>query len=458
MKKMGKCIILIFLILTLLLSMTGCRIVLAVVDEEVPVLKEAGEIVTGGLGTGLGSAGAEELEEEKLSGDLVMQVFTNESGSDSEAWTNVVTAFEEVTGVNVTLVMGSQVNTQYSAAWLAGESPADIVWIAGNGIADEEMEASGMFYDLSEVIEEGNIYGTTAKIADKINEDVIRWNGDAVYRVPLMNSTQGMWYNKNLVAEAPTNIEEFEAVSATLGSLGIAGMTYPGMYADYNLWALIMPAVAAYGQDFFLEVASGKPEAFLDERFVSVMTRYKEYCDAGYLLKGSTSADHTTSQLNWLNGKVGFITNGLWLEAEMSEYIPADFEMRFCASPLITSDQKPTLVLQANNIAVSAKAKNLENALAFIRFMYRDDVQLEFMGKYSYLSALKDLNYEDAEFTDVARSTVEYVYSDKVNIVNNNVSFSSLLNNTFKQVINDISSGTMSVEEGCKLLSKDAKR
>ncbi len=458
MKKAFRIIISILCLSAVLLSMSGCRIVLGVrkVPVTVQVPKSSLEVDT--LGTGLGSAGAQQVEEPKLSGELKMQVFTNESGAHSEAWTNVVTAFEEATGIKVTLIMGSQVNTQYSAAWLAGESPADIVWIAGNGIADEEMEKSGMFYDLTDFLAESTIYGTDAKISDKVNQAVIKSYEGGIYRAPLMNSTQGMWYDARLIEKPPVNFDEYMQLAEDLEQDGIAGMTYPGMYSDYLMWALIMPAVAAYGEEFFMQVAAGEPDTFLDPRFQAVMERYKQYCDAGHMLKGSVSADHTTSQLNWLNNKAGFITNGLWLEAEMAEYIPTGFQMRFCASPLIESSQKPTMVVHGNNLAVSAKTENLENALTFLRFIYRDDVQLEFLSKYSYLSALKDLSYEDAELTDVARSTLDYFTSDQVDVVNCNVSWSSLLNNTFKQVVNDIASGTMSVEQACQLLHADAKR
>ena len=458
MNKILKCVISILCLMAMLVSFSGCRIVLGVRKVPITVEVPKSSLETDTLGTGLGSAGAQQVEEPKLSGELKMQVFTNESGRHSEAWTNVVTAFEEATGIKVTLIMGSQVNTQYSAAWLAGESPADIVWIAGNGIADEEMEKSGMFYDLTEFYEESTIYGTDAKIADKVNQEVIKTVNGAIYRAPLMNSTQGMWYDARLIETPPVNFEEYMQMAEDLEAQGIAGMTYPGMYSDYLMWALIMPAVAAYGEEFFMQVAAGEPDAFLDSRFQAVMERYKQYCDAGHLLKGSVSADHTTSQLNWLNNKAGFLTNGLWLEAEMAEYIPAGFQMRFCASPLIENDQKPTMVVHGNNLAVSAKTENLENALTFLRFIYREDVQLEFMSKYSYLSALTDLSYEDAELTTVARSTLDYFTSGQVDVVNCNVSWSSLLNNTFKQVVNDIASGTMTVEQACQLLHADAKR
>ena len=457
MKKIIRILVSILCVASVMLSITGCRIVLGI--RKVPVTRVVEKKVNStALGKGLGSAGAQEVEEPKLSGELKMQVFTNESSAHSEAWTNVVTAFEEQTGIKVTLIMGSQVNTQYSAAWLAGESPADIVWISGNGLADEEMEENGLFYDLTDILENGTIYGTDAKIADKINDKVLRTVNGGIYRAPLLNSTQGMWYDARLIETPPVNFDQYMKVSEELKAKGIAGMTYPGMYSDYLMWALIMPAVAAYGEEFFLQVAAGDPDAFLDPRFQAVMTRYKQYCDAGNILRGSLSADHISSQLNWLNNKAGFLTNGLWLEAEMQSHIPDGFQMRFCASPLIESTQKPTMVVHGNALAVSAKTKNLENAMAFIRFIYRDDVQLEFMSKYSYLSALKELDYKDADLTDVARSTLDYFTSDQVDVINCNVSWSGMLNNTFKQVVNDVAGGSMTVEQACQLLHNDAKR
>ncbi len=457
-KKWMKKILVLGLAALMLLNLTGCRIVLGIREVEKKVLQEKDPTKTSSLGTGLGITDANEVEEQKLSGSLKLQVFTNESEAHSGAWTNVITAFEEATGIRVTLIMGSQVNTQYSAAWLAGESPADIVWIAGNGIADEEMEASGKFYDLTNVFQEETVWGTDALIADVINMDVVRNTNGGQFRAPLMNSVQGMWYEKNTITEVPTNYDEFLATSKKLTGQGIAGMTYPGMYADYNMWALIMPAVAAYGEDFFNEVATGTPEAFQDERFLAVMERYADYCKKDYVLKGSTSADHTSSQLNWLNKQAGFITNGLWLEAEMADYIPADFEMAFAASPLIAKDQTPTLILQANNLAISSASQNIDNAIAFIRFMYREDVQKEYVSKYSYLPALKTLDMGDTEMSDVARETLAYVESDGLQIVNNRVTWSSLINNTFKSVVNDVTSGAMTAKQACQQLYQDAQR
>lgn len=315
-----------------------------------------------------------------------------------------------------------------------------------------------MFYDLTELLEEGTIYGTNAKIRDRLNMKVIKEYEGRKYRAPIMNSVMGMWYNQELVPEAPVNFDEFKAASGKLMEQGIAGMTYTGIYSEYTMTALILPAVAAYDEDLYSRIISGEAEAFQDERFRDVMRRFEEYCQAGNILTGSVSADHTSSQLNWLNGKAGFIPNGLWLEAEMKEYIPAGFQMAFCASPLITAEQKPTAVISGTNIAVAAKTENLENALAFVRFLYREDIQLEYMSKYGYMSALNTIDYSEAELSDVARSVLDYINSDKVVKVSNNVTTDSFINNTFKSVINDIASGNMTAEEACDALKASAER
>ncbi len=407
------------------------------------------------IGSTEGAGGnAKAVKEKKLSGSLKIQVFINEAQNPSDAWTAVADAFEEITGVNVTLIMGSQVNTQYSARWLAGEAPADIVWISGNGLPDEQMAKSGVFCDLSDIIKKGNIYNSSAKISDSINMNVIEAENGKIFRAPLMTSVQGLWYNKNVIKKPPKNYNDFKAVSLKQKS----GLTYPGQYADYSTWALFMPAVAAYGQDFFNKVASGQPSAFKDKRFISVLTKYKDYCDSGLVLTGSSSADHISSQLNWLNGKCGFITNGLWLESEMHDYIPGNFHMAFMASPFIDKNQKPTVVFTSASLAVASKAKNIENAKAFIRFVYRQDVQLAFMGKYSYASALKTVDYSNANMSSVARETLDYIYSNEVNRVNKGVRWNDLINNEFKNVINDMTNGSMSVKEASNALYNTAKK
>lgn len=461
------------------LSLSGCRIVYKVSEKEVEKVHydmitvedevsaetpSSAESTTtsnsqnkpnGNKGGNTSSAvSAKPEKEKKLSGSLKIQVFINESQNPSDAWTEVADAFEEATGVNVTLIMGSQVNTQYSARWLAGEAPADILLIAGNGLPDEQMAKSGTFYDLSDVIKNGKVYGTSKKISDVLNMNVIETENGKIFRAPLMTAVQGLWYNKNTIKTAPRNYEEFKAISKKQKS----GLTYPGQYADYSTWGLFMPAVAAYGQDFFNQVASGNPDAFKDKRFMAVLDKYEDYCKSKLVLVGSSSADHITSQLNWLNGKCGFITNGLWLESEMHDYIPSNFHMAFMASPLIENNQKPTVIMNSVNLAVAKKAKNLENALAFIRFIYKENMQLAYMSRYSYASALKSVNYQHAAMSTVARETLDYIYSGKVSIVNKGVRWNNLIDNEFKNVINDMTNGKMTAKQASTALYNAAKK
>ena len=95
MNKMMKIAVCILCVVSMVLGLGGCQIVVGIRKVAVTKYVEKSTLEMDTLGTGLGAAGAQQVEEPKLSGTLKMQVFTNESGAHSEAWTNVVTAFEE---------------------------------------------------------------------------------------------------------------------------------------------------------------------------------------------------------------------------------------------------------------------------------------------------------------------------------------------------------------------------
>lgn len=462
MRRNGKMLVAGLVSLGMMISFAGCGVVVnesGTSEKNSSVASGSTEnsssqsAVSSESGSQEASKGEEISKEETLSGELRLQVFANETGVHESAWNAVTAAFEEATGVKVTLMMGSQVNKQNSAAWLAGEVPADIIWCNGGEIAYDAMVAGNVFYDLTDILMDGMIYGTEDKISDKLNTDVIQLRDGHMFYAPLLNSTSGVWYDTELVKEVPRNFEAFMKVSEEFAGQGIAGMTYTGVHSDYCINMLLLPAIAACGQEFYDRVMACEPEAFKDERFKAVLERFKEYCDAGYLLKGSVAMDHTSSQLEWLNHKAAFIPNGLWLETEMHDYIPENFHMGFCASPLIADDQKPTLILSANNVAVAAESDNLENALAFIRYIYRDEVQLEFMSKYGYLSALNTISPSEAEMTEVTKNVCEYAYGNDVQFVAKKQNLKDLVVAEFKTIVNDLASGGISVDDACKRLA-----
>ena len=357
-------------------------------------------------------------QEPKLSGKLELQIFTNESQTADGGWTKVINAFEDATGIAVTAHIGSSVNTMMSARWRK-DNPPDFIWLDGSGIPDVQYEAAGKFADLSELYQNGYVYGTETKIKNVIDKNMLRYHGNALTRMPLLNIAGGLWYDAKFLESkglsVPQNYTELLETAKKAKTLGLSTYTYPGLYPSYCMSNFIIPAIAAYGQSYLDAWLSGSKAAMQDARFKKVLENYTAFCrTGGYLMTGSTTMDHTSTQQKWINHQTLFIANGLWLPDETRKLWAAkNFDMTWTTSPLIESNQKPTAVLNSKYIAVPTKAKNKENALAFVRFLMREDSQKTLMYSFGYMGVRTDMKFDTAQFiresggSDAAKATAK---------------------------------------------------
>lgn len=400
--------------------------------------------------------------EAKLSGKLEIQIFTNESQTADKGWTQVINAFEKETGVKVNAIMGSQVNTQMSTRWMQ-DNPPDLIWIDGTGIPDAVYRESGKYKNITSIIENGYVYGTDTKIYSVIDKGALMKYHGKYYHAPIMMATHGVWYDaaylNQLGLSVPKNYDEFVDVSKKAVLAGTAAFTFPGQYTSYCFGGLIMPAIGAYGQEYLDSVLRADASAFTDSRMKDILTRYRNYCaNSGFVLSGTTTMDHTTSQVRWLSHKALFITNGLWLADEVRKSTPAAFNMDYVTSPLITSDQQQTAVFYTKNMAIAANAKNPENAEAFLRYLYREDSQKLLMSSFGYMSTRTDIDYTNAtvNMTKAAARALQYVNSGKVNIVYMHDDWGDV-GEIFYNQINSLTDGKITVDQAMREMEKACK-
>lgn len=403
-------------------------------------------------------------QEPKLSGKLEIQIFTNESAASSEAWTDVLDAFEEATGVSVTAHIGSQVNTKLSKRWLGG-NPPDVALLAGSGIPDIALEESGMLYDMADLLKKGYVYGTDDKIWDVVNHDAfVRVNTkENYYRAGVIGSAYGVLYDsaylKQLGVSAPTNYTELMKFSKTLINKGEAIFTTYGTTGNYPTWAMIMPAIAACGQKTFDNACLGKASTWQSAEVKGVLQRWYDFCNTdGVLLTGTATYDHTTAQSKWLKHDATLIGNGIWLPWEVENSTPSNFQMEFITSPLNKESQKPTVVAYPTSMIVASKAKNLENAKAFIRFLYTKKAQSILAGSYGYLPARTDLKYASISgLSPVSKRILNYMTSDKVNLVWRRYNWGDL-NDTINSATHTLMTGSQGVNEVVKTIVSKTDR
>lgn len=364
-------------------------------------------------------AEADTYEEEKIGGTLNFQCYTN-GDVVYNAWLTVVNAFEKASGVKVNLMAGTEVNTKKQTDWQNG-NPPDIVSNTGTGFSGFMQIESKSLADLSDFYETARVWGSETLVKDRMNagkggdeyKKYFEYFGNEVYLAPYMTATYGMYYNGKLFEDNgltfPENYEDLKSVSQTaLNSLGKAFVSFPGTSAAYLTWGFVVPAVYAQAKEdgnetYFDDFTAGKAYAYdiNDERskpLREVLERYYEYTHerGGRYMADCLGKNHTTVQSELYTNVNLSLANGQWLYSELYNTLKDDdtgFNLKFGSSPLVTSNQSKTAVLLPITLAIAKQAKNKPQAEAFLRFIYRTDVQHVLTAAYGYRSIYEDFDY-----------------------------------------------------------------
>ena len=422
----------------------------AVISMSAFTLYGCGEKDTGGVDTG------------KLS----IQIYCNGSEDIQLAWATIIDEFEDATEdavnpVKVQAILSPSANTQQSENW-KNDTPPDLVFVDGNGLSDANLVRNGKFLDLTEWYDTATVYGEDTLIKDVINTSVIEDFGDGkVYELPIMNDASGLYYDgayvRNNNINLPKNYEELNTIckNAHTADSNIYGLTYPGKYASYCLNALIMPAMAAeLPQSEFNALLKGNEESVAvirSAKFKEILQRWRDFCAVeGNLMPGSITQDHINTQTAFLNNRTLFICNGMWLEGEVKNTIPSDFEMRFINSPFIAASAKETVLIGAKNMAVATYGKHPDWAKEFIRFLFREENQARLVKGYGFLSGLKNFDYTDIGLTETSQAVINTIMSCE-NKVYRKYNWGTL-GDMFNNVVNSLAGQEQTVDEAAEYL------
>ena len=402
-------------------------------------------------------------DEKELTGELELQIFVG--GLGSECWEYAIEKFQELNpDLEINAYLDANINAQMKTRW-AKDNPPDFVFLDGTNLPSETWMEEGKLMDLSEIYNKGNVYGTDERIKDKIRDGLVNTykDTDAVYKMPFLMSTYGMWYDETLFNQnswkVPTNFEELKAFSEKSKAVGINPIIYTGQFSGYLVWGLLMPAVASEALasddlDYFYDVANATSEdVFADQRFVRCLEKLEELAKAGAFDKSGLSMDHITSQAAWLKRTDALIPNGLWLESEMKDSTPDDFQMRYYPSMLQDADQKTCVIASAQTVGIASNAKNPEAAAAFLRFLYTDDVAKKFVELCSEPSAT-NVDVSDLNISDSAKQVNEMMNFDTVTMVSKGSTSWGSVDGTINDCVNRIVSGEYTVQQAVEAIQK----
>jgi len=309
-----------------------------------------------------------------LTGDFEIQYFVG--GYGDAWWKEVLDGFQKANPeLNIKQSAGPKINEQMQPRWIKG-NPPDVVYIDGAGSNERQMIDDGQLLDITDFLKEAaNADGE--KLTDILISQPTPYEGGKNFTLPLVFGSWGLFYDKALFAEkgwsVPTNWSEFVATSEQITAAGLPALIHTGVYPYYINGGLLDSAmVAANGGDgsILTKQANLEEGSFSSDAVRKALSQITELVDKKLIDKGSVSLNHTDSQSLWLQHKAAFIPNGLWLENEMKNDIPAGFEFGFIPSIAQEAGQNSIVIPYTNTIAIAKDAKNPEAAKAFLKFAF----------------------------------------------------------------------------------------
>jgi multiple sugar transport system substrate-binding protein len=185
-----------------------------------------------------------------------------------------------------------------------------------------------------------------------------------VYGVRMIDDPQFLWYRKSLFAAAgvqvPTTLDELVEAAAKLTKGKMKGL-----YLGNAVTNAAKPLVWATGGD--LLDANNKPTYHTDEVVAGLKTLRKLYTSGHLLLGAPTEAWDPSSLINEL---CAMQWCGMWAMPQILAAFPGDIGI--FPFPTASANGKPAVYNGGWSTFVSAKAKDVDAAKAFVKWLWID--------------------------------------------------------------------------------------
>lgn len=159
-----------------------------------------------------------------------------------------------------------------------------------------------------------------------------------VYAIPTAFGAWSCWYNARLFREKgwkiPQTWREFNDVCDQIKADGIAPLAFQGKYPLYAWWTYISLVHRVGGLAAINRINAVEPGCFSHPDAVEAARLWQEAAQR-HFQRGAFAMTHTESQLQFVRGQAAFLFCGIWLENEMKESIPPDFELRCFNMPAV---------------------------------------------------------------------------------------------------------------------------
>ena len=305
-----------------------------------------------------------------LAGELVINADTSDP-VPRKAWEEVVAKFK-TDNPSIDIKFNVYDHESYKKSirnWLTSASPDIVYWYSGNRL--DQFVKPGLLEDLSPLFSD--------KVKTELGPTVVDLVSVAgkQYAVPYTYYQWGLYYRKDIfekagLTEAPKTWDSLLESCDKLNKIGVA----PIAIGTKDLW----PTAGWFdyidlrlnGYDFHMQLMSGKV-AYTDPKVKNVFAHWKALLDHQCFVKNHASSSWQESQSLLYQGKAASMLIGNFI----TQNFPAEVEMDMAFAPFPTIDPAVDGAEDApmDTIAIPAKAKNKADAMAFMAYVLRAEVQ-----------------------------------------------------------------------------------
>jgi N-acetylglucosamine transport system substrate-binding protein len=268
---------------------------------------------------------------------------------------------------------------QLQPRFVAG-SPPDVIDNSGAGHLDNAaLVAEGQLADLADLLAAPS-YDTEGKTFAETLVPGTQESGifDGVqYLLNWALTVYGIWYSSSYMEangyEYPQTWDEMLALCEEIKGSGVAPWVTTGVHPQYVRQFVFDQMLWKHDPQAMLNIENLEADAWKAPAVAEVLEALYQLAERGYLLEGWEGLDHIQSQNEWLQGKAVFIPVGTWLENEMKDSIPPDFNMVVAPTPSLPGDKIPFEGIFAGGgeqFIVPAKGKNVQGGKEWLRLLF----------------------------------------------------------------------------------------
>ncbi len=257
-------------------------------------------------------------------------------------------------------------------------NPPDVIDNSGAGnipmdalVADEQLADLTLLMEAPALDTPGKTFGET--LFPGSQSDGV-FDGKQLY-LNIAFTVSGIWHSKTLFEEKgwdyPETWDDMLAICETIASDGMAPWTYQGRYPQYMVFGVLDPLIYKNGGlEAVIAIDNLEEDAWKSDAVLQSATMMAQLPTNDFIMAGTEGLTHTESQAEWLQGNAAFIPCGTWLENEMRDLTPENFDMVVKPVPGQDADVYSALLAWPGEpYIVPVNGANVVGGMEFMRCM-----------------------------------------------------------------------------------------